>query len=164
METKSNLVKAMEKFEDTLDVIYAMLDNDYISVSNIARLINKILDTDRITASKLNRVLCKIGVLDKVKKQDYDLQLQQGQKPSRYRLGNDGFISHSQKKYGDNYSFFMFKPNIYMIALKINVLHDEVTDEMAINLINLFKRKKYVDVKIVRNNLEMFQLLMKHLF
>ena len=48
MKSKSDInkavVQAMEEFEDILDVIYAMLDDDYISLSNIATVLNKILE------------------------------------------------------------------------------------------------------------------------
>lgn len=168
METKSDInkaiVQAMEKFEDVLDVIYAMLDNDYISVSNFARVLNKILNTDRVTASKLNRVLDKLGVVKKVKKQDYELLHQQGVKASRYLLGDTRLTPYSKLKYGDDYSFYMFKGYIYLLALEIDVIHEDVTDEMAIKLINLMKRNKYADVNTVKANLKTFQILMKYLF
>lgn len=157
------VVQAMKEFEDVLDVIYAMQDNDYISVSNFARVLNKILDTDRVTASKLNKVLAKVKVIKRVKKQDYDLLYQQGLKPSRYILGNDEFIPYSQRKYCDDYSFYMFKPCIYLVILDINVLDEKVTDEMAINLIVLMKRKKYADINTVKERLKAFQTLILYL-
>lgn len=168
MKTKSEIdeavVQAMEEFEDILDVIYAMLDNDYISVSNFARVLNKILDTDRVTASKLNRVLAKAGVIKKVNKKDYDLLHQQGVKASRYVIGDTRLNPYSQLKYCNDYSFYMFHGYIYLVALEIDVIHNEVTDEMAIRLINLMKRKRYVDVNTVKANLNTFQILMKYLF
>lgn len=168
MKSKSDInkaiVQAMEKFEDVLDVIYAMLDNDYISVSNFARVLNKILNTDRVTASKLNRVLDKLGVVKKVKKQDYEILHQQGVKASRYLLGDTRLTPYSKLKYGDDYSFYMFQGYIYLFALEIDVIHEDVTDEMAIKLINLMKRKKYADVNTVKANLKTFQILMKYQF
>lgn len=163
-EINKAVVKAMEEFENVLDVIYAMLNDDYVSVSNIARLLNKILDTDRITASKLNKVLAKLGILKKVEKQDYDLLHQQGLKPSRYLLNDDRLNPYSQKRCGDDYSFYIFNGRIYLLALEIDVIHNEVTAEMAIKLINLMRRGKYADVNTVKANLETFQLLMKHIF
>lgn len=79
------VVQAMEEFEDILDVIYAMLDDDYISVSNFARVLNKILDTDKVTASKLNRVLAENGVIKKDNNKDYDQLHQQGVKSSNIK-------------------------------------------------------------------------------
>ena len=166
--------EAFEKFEDVLDVISAMLNDDYISVSNFARVLNKILDTDRVTASKLNRVLAKAGVIKKVNKKDYNLLHQQGVKASRYVLGDFRFppyvlgdtrlTTYSKLKYCDDYSFYMFHGYIYLWALEIDVIHEDVTDEMAIKLINLMKRKKYADVNTVKANLKTFQILMKYLF
>jgi len=58
----------------------------------------------------------------------------------------------------------MFHGYIYLWALEIDVIHEDVTDEMAIKLINLMKRKKYADVNTVKANLKTFQILMKYLF
>ena len=58
----------------------------------------------------------------------------------------------------------MFKPRVYLVILGIDVLHNDVTDEMAINLIDKMKRKKYADVNTVKANLETFQVLMKYFF
>lgn len=156
--------EAFEKFEDVLDVISAMLNDDYISVSNFARVLNKILDTDRVTASKLNRVLAKVGVIKKVNKKDYDLVHQQGVKASKYILGDTRLTPYSKLKYCDNYSFYMFHGSIYLLKLEIDVIHNEVTDEMAIKLIDRMKRKKYVDVNTVKANLKRFQLIMLNWF
>lgn len=168
MKSKSDInkavVQAMEEFEDVLDVICAMLNDDYISVSNFARVLNKILDTDRITASKLNRVLAKDGVIKKVNKKDYDLLHQQGVKASRYVLGDTRLTPYSKLKYCDDYSFYMFHGYIYLWALEIDVIHEDVTDEMAIKLINHMKRKKYADVNTVKENLKRFQLIMLNWF
>ena len=170
MKTKSEIniirkavVQAIEKFEDAFDVIAAMVNDDYISVSNFARVLNIIFDTDKITGKKLNRLFAKIGILKRVKKQDYDISHQKGLKPSRYDLALD-FIPYSKLKCGDDYSFYMFKPRVYLVILGIDVLHNDVTDEMAINLIDKMKRKKYADVNTVKANLETFQVLMKYFF
>ena len=156
--------EAFEEFEDVLDVISAMLNDDYISVSNFARVLNKILDTDRVTASKLNRVLAKVGIIKKVNKKDYDQLHQLGVKTSRYVLADTSHTKCFKLKYGNDYSFYMFHGSIYLLKLEIDVVHNEVTDEMAIKLINLMKRKKYADVNTVKANLKRFQLIMLNWF
>lgn len=164
VERNKAVANAMSEFEDVLDVIYAMLDDDYISMSNFARLLNKILGTDRITAVKLNKLLTKFEVFKKMDKGEYEKLQEQGEMPSRYEITDDILKDYSKKKYGDDYSFYLFNPYLILELFKIEVKYDEVTDEMVNNLIDLFKRKKYADFGTVKRNLETFQLLMKYIF
>ena len=164
MKTNINIVNDIEqaviKFYEVYDIICAMQDNDYISLSNFTKILNIIFDTDRITPNKLNKVLAKAGVIKKMEKQLYDLMQQKGLKPSRYVLNNHKLMIYALKKDGTDYSFYMFKPIIYLVALHINVVHEKVTDEMALNLIKCMRREKYSDVNIVKINLQAFQSLL----
>ena len=73
---------------------------------------------------------------------------------------NQKLMIYARKKDGTDYSFYMFKPIIYLVALHINVVHEKVTDEMALNLIKCMRREKYSDVNIVKINLQAFQSLL----
>ncbi len=130
---KNNLItSAYRTYADVQNIIDLITDNDYISVSEFAKLLCKILDTSDITARTVNKVLLDKHFIIKQYREVFLREKKSGLKPSKY-IPTSSFSSYFKKKFCANYSFYLIKFDVLKPLFNLN-LKTTITKSTAINL------------------------------
>ncbi len=132
MPINNLITSAYRTYADVQNIIDLITDNDYISVSELAKLLCKILDTSDITAKTVNRILSDKHFIIKQYREVFLREKNSGLKPSKY-IPASSFSSYFKKKFCADYSFYLIKFDVLKPLFNLD-FRNTMTQSTAINL------------------------------
>ena len=156
------VASAYKTYADVQHIINIITDNDYISVTELSELLNKVLDTESISPRIINKLLLDKHFITKTKKEQLVERKKLGLKPSKFIPTTD-YVSYCKKRYCSDFSFYIWKFDIMLHLFNID-FKNQLNISSAENLCNVMN--KYVitrfNTNIVFLNLVKLQLLLHY--
>lgn len=159
---KEALVTAYEVYEEVLTIIYALADNDYVSASEFAQLINTILSENVVESKHINYILKD----NKVIKNKSKYKLSENKGANRYYINENVKQSLIERKLfkelqDKDYKFFVWDGYFLFLLMGLD-FRDSINSKDSLNFCKVMNRyvHKFFDTKLVLYRLELLQIIL----
>lgn len=156
------ITSAYQTYADVQHIINIITDNDYISVTELSELLNKVLATTTISPMIINKLLLDKHFITKTKKQQLVGRKKLGLKPSKF-IPTLEYVSYSKKRYCNDFSFYLWKFDIMLPLFNIDFKNqlDLTSAKKLCKVMNKYVFTRF-DTNIVFLNLVKLQLILNY--
>jgi hypothetical protein len=104
---KNRISSAYITYEQVIDIIDTITDDNFISVTEISKLLSVILNTNKINPKSINKLLLDNNFMIKVDRIIFNESKKKGLKPSKY-IPTESSNTYYKKRYYKDISFYIW--------------------------------------------------------